>query len=610
MLTRWFGPVRCLSRLLRAQTRGGSIRLGAWLSVVVAVGLLGCSPRADDDAGERLAELIAREWEYRLSEDPLLATWAGDHRWNDRLPALAYADLERRSEVHAELLAEIEAIDSELLSAADRINAQMLARELRHAVENFELGGYQLPLNADSGFHSAFARLAREVPLRTVSDYENYVSRMRQAPVYFEQQISHLRSGLESGFSQPHKTLEGYEATMSIHLVEDATDSVFWPPFEEFPQSVEESEWSRLREAGRSAILEAVVPAYSGLHDFMTEVYIPQTRTSFGASKMPGGRDFYASEVRWFTTLDVTPEEVHQIGLEEVARIRVEMEAIVEEVGFEGSFGDFLEFLRTDARFYVDSPEALLKEASYIVKRMDGKLPSLFGRLPRLPYTVEPVPDHIAPKYTSARYVQAAENSGEPGIYWVNTHNLESRPLYSLEALSFHEAVPGHHLQIALAAELQDLPPFRRFASITAFVEGWALYAERLGIEVGFYTDPYSRFGLLSFEMWRACRLVVDTGVHALGWDRERMIDYMARNTALSAHEVETETDRYITWPGQALGYKMGELEIRKQRAFAEESLGSRFDVRDFHDAVLRNGAVPLGVLGELVREWVEAEGG
>jgi uncharacterized protein (DUF885 family) len=310
--------------------------------------------------------------------------------------------------------------------------------------------------------------------------------------------------------------------------------------------------------------------------------------------------------VRSFTTLEVTPEEVHQIGRGEVARIHTEMETVMRKTGFGGDFAAFLAFLRTDPRFYAKTPDQLLKEAAWIAKRMDGKLPSLFGRLPRLPYGVEPVPAHLAPKYTAGRYVQAPIDGTRAGTYWVNTHALESRPLYALEALTLHEAVPGHHLQIALQQELQGLPAFRKVAGVGAYIEGWGLYSERLGLEAGFYTDPYSDFGRLTYEMWRACRLVVDTGVHALGWTRQQAIDFLAGNTALSLHEVGTEVDRYISWPGQALAYKMGELKIRELRAYAEKELGVRFDVRAFHDAVLAHGPVPLTVLDEQVRAWVK----
>jgi uncharacterized protein (DUF885 family) len=353
--------------------------------------------------------------------------------------------------------------------------------------------------------------------------------------------------------------------------------------------------------------VEGVVPAYRTFLEFMVDEYIPGTRETLGASDLPDGGDYYRHKIREFTTLDLAPEEIHQIGLEEVGRIRAEMEAVIEEVGFEGTFADFLDFLRTDHGFYADTPDALLKEAAWIAKRMDGKLPSLFGRLPRLPYTVEAVPDYLAPKYTTGRYVGAPWGSSEPGRYWVNTYDLASRPLYNLEALTLHEAVPGHHLQIALNQEIEGLPPFRRFSYISAFGEGWGLYSEWLGLEAGFYTDPYSNFGRLTYEMWRACRLVVDTGVHALGWSRERMIDFLASNTALPLHEVETETDRYISWPAQALSYKLGEIEIRKLRGEAEQALGPSFDVRAFHDAVLANGSVPLPVLRQAVEAFIRS---
>jgi uncharacterized protein (DUF885 family) len=339
----------------------------------------------------------------------------------------------------------------------------------------------------------------------------------------------------------------------------------------------------------------------------MTGEYLPKTRTTTAAADLPRGREYYAHRVRYFTTLDVKPEDVHKIGLAEVARIHDEMLEVIRQTGFQGDFPAFLKFLRTDPRFYARTPEELLKQASFIAKRMDGKLPSLFSRLPRLPYGVEPVPAHLAPKYTGGRYVEAPVGGTRAGTYWVNTYALESRPLYVLEALTLHEAVPGHHLQIALQQELQGVPPFRRTAGVGAFVEGWGLYSERLGLEAGFYQDPYSNFGRLTYEMWRACRLVVDTGLHAFGWPRERAMDFLASNTALSLHEVGTETDRYISWPGQALAYKMGELKIRELRRMAETELGPRFDVRAFHDAILASGPVPLPVLEEQIRAYIAA---
>ena len=355
-------------------------------------------------------------------------------------------------------------------------------------------------------------------------------------------------------------------------------------------------------------IRESIVPSYKTLATFMTDDYIPGTRTSLGASELPDGRAYYAQRIRHFTTLDMTAKEIHQLGLDEVARIKAEMMEIIQEVEFEGSFAEFLEFLRTDPRFYAKTAEELLKEAAYISKRMDGKLPALFGLIPRLPYTVEPVPDHIAPKYTAGRYVGAPIGSTQPGRYWVNTYALETRPLYNLEALSLHEAVPGHHFQISLNQELEDLPNFRRHSYLSAFGEGWGLYSEWLGLEAGFYTDPYNNFGRLTYEMWRACRLVVDTGVHAMGWTRQQMMEFMGSNTALSHHEITTETDRYISWPAQALSYKIGQIKILELRRKAEKALGTSFDVRKFHDAVLGNGSVPLSVLEDVIDRFIERE--
>ena len=415
-----------------------------------------------------------------------------------------------------------------------------------------------------------------------------------------------MRRGLVRGMTLPRVVLAGYELTISAQIVEQVEESVFYKPFEEFPPGVPETERERLRSAGAAAVRDSLVPAYRAFLTFMTEDYIPNARTTIGASELPDGREYYEHLVRSFTTLDLSVDEIHQIGLDEVKRIQEEMRAVIEETGFRGDFPAFLKFLRTDPRFYAKTPEELLKQASFLAKKMDAKLPSLFNTLPRTPYGVAPVPDHIAPKYTGGRYVRAPTGGTEPGYYWVNTYALENRPLYVLESLTLHEAVPGHHLQIALNQEQSGVPDFRRHSYFSAFGEGWGLYAERLGLEAGFYTDPYSNFGRLTYEMWRACRLVVDTGMHAKGWTRQQAMDHLASRTALSLHEVRTETDRYISWPGQALAYKMGELTIRRLRREAEQALGPRFDVREFHDVVLSAGSVPLPVLEELVTEYIK----
>ena len=556
-----------------------------------------------------LDEIFNQEWETRLAENPLLATSAGRNEWNHLLPSVSAEDQERRATIARDFLDRLSQIQRPERGTQDRINYDIFERQLRDGIADFEFGAYEIPINADSGFHISFARLPNQMPFDTARDYENYIARLKAFPKYVEQQVGNMRRGLDRGMTIARVVLEGYEVTIDSHVVEDPEASVFYKPFARFPASVPPSDHERIRNSGKEAIRQAVVPGYQAFLDFMTGEYEPRARTTIGASELPNGTEYYQEQVRHFTTLDITADEVHQLGLSEVERIQAEMNQVIEEAGFEGDFAEFLEFLRTDPRFYAETPEQLLKEASYIAKKMDARLPSLFKRLPRLPYGVAPVPDHLAPKYTGGRYVSAPAGGSEPGYYWVNTYALQNRPLYVLEALTLHEAVPGHHLQHAIAEELEGLPNFRRYLYLSAFGEGWGLYSERLGIEAGFYTDPYSNFGRLTYEMWRACRLVVDTGMHAKGWTRRRAMDYLAARTALSLHEIRTETDRYIAWPAQALSYKMGELTIRRLRGEAEQALGSRFDLREFHDLVLSNGAVTLPILEDVVRASIEGGG-
>ncbi len=570
--------------------------------------LAGCGPQHPSAApGEaaKLHALFAEEWDFRTREDPLLATSVGRHDFDHLLPSMALEDLERRVETWRGFLERLSAIDRSRLDEADRRNADIFRRQLESFVEDFAAGGHQIPLTVDDGFHIGFARLPSSMPFATAADYEAYIGRLRAFPQYVAQHIALMRAGLERGFTLPRVVLDGYEVTIESHIVDDPGASVFHRPFDDFPTGVPESEGASLRQAGARAIVERVVPGYRSFLEFMVEEYVPGARTTLGASELPDGDDYYAQRIRHFTTLDLSAEEIHQLGLQEVARIRAEMQEVIAEVGFEGDFAAFLEFLRTDPRFYAETPEELLREASFIAKRMDARLPALFGHLPRLPYGVAPVPDHLAPKYTGGRYVEPPAGGRRPGYYWVNTYGLENRPLYVLTALTLHEAVPGHHLQVSLSQELEDLPDFRRYSYLSAFGEGWGLYSEWLGLEAGLYEDPYDDFGRLTYEMWRACRLVVDTGIHAQGWSRRQAMDYMARHTALSLHEIRTETDRYISWPGQALAYKLGELEIKRLRREAEEALGERFDVRAFHDAVLANGSLPLPVLETVIRGFI-----
>lgn len=566
-------------------------------------------PPPSPEAHRKLHALFEEEWQFRLEEDPLFATSVGDHRYDDRLPTVSVEAEAARTEARRRFRERLLSIDSASLDDADRVSRALFKRELDDAITDFELRGYRFPINADSGFHIEFAQLPEQVPLATLRDYENYLARLRAFLEYVRQNVELLREGVKTGWTVPRAVLQGYDGTVRSHVVDDPKKSRFYAPFVTFPAGVPESERERLRKAAEAAISEAVVPGYRLFLDFLTREYVPNARQTVGASDMVNGGEYYAYRVRHFTTLDLSPDQIHQIGLGEVRRIRGEMDAVIRQTGFSGDFAAFLKFLRTDPRFYAKTPEDLLKQAAWIAKRIDGKLPSLFKKLPRQPYGVEPVPADIAPKYTGGRYVGAPLDGKKAGTYWVNTYALESRPLYVLESLTLHEAVPGHHLQIALTKELPDQPNFRRYLYVDAFGEGWGLYSEGLGSEIGLSADPYSRFGRLTYEMWRACRLVVDTGLHAKGWTRQRALDYLAANTALSLHECATETDRYIAWPGQALAYKMGELKIRELRRRSEEALGPRFDVRDFHDVVLSGGTVTLPILEERVDAFIRSRG-
>ena len=559
--------------------------------------------RADEST--RFHALLEREWIVRLAENPLLATYAGVHTGDDRLPAAREEDLARRERETRAYLEGLGKIDRAALPPADQVSYDLFGTELRDRLDSRKFGEEQLMLNADSGFHTELAQLPDLVPLATVRDYENYLARLRQFPRVFDEGIALMRRGLARGMTPPRVAIAGVDATAAAHAVATPEESVLFEPFTAFPATFPAGERERLLAAGRSAVEESVLPSYRRFRDFLRDEYLPQSRGTLAAADLPDGREYYRYLIRHFTTLDMTPEAIHELGLRQVARIRGEMDGVMKKTGFTGDFAAFLQFLRSDPRFYAQSPDELLKEASFIAKRMDGKLPSLFHRLPRQPYGVAPVPAAMAPKYTSGRYVSAPVGGTQPGWYWVNTYALDKRPLYNLEALTFHEAVPGHHLQGALAQELEGLPQFRRFLYVDAFGEGWGLYSEWLGTEAGFYTDPYRDFGRLGYEAWRAARLVVDTGIHALGWSRERAIDYLAANTTLPLHEVTTEVDRYISWPGQALCYYLGFMKIRELRARAEEKLGEAFDVRDFHDAVLANGALSLPALERQIDDFI-----
>ena len=561
-------------------------------------------PRSDSPSAQ-LQELFDDEWEFRLRESPLFATHFGDHRFDDKLPAVSEADEERRASQERTFLERLAGIDRDRLSPDEQLNYGIFKRLEENSVAEHGFRSYRMPIDKRSGVHVFFPQLPDHVPLRTADDYAHYVARLSGFKALVEGHLDLMRMGIEHGQTLPRVVLEGIEDTIQPHIVEDPAESLLFKPFKEFPKTVPEAERKRLAEAGRAAIADSIVPGYRLLLEFCTGEYIPAARETIAASALPDGRAYYEHCVRLFTSLDITPGEVHEIGQGEVARIRKEMEQTIRDVGFEGGLHEFFKFLRTDKQFYAVTPDELLKETAYVLKKMDGELPKLFGRLPRMPYGIRPVPDYVAPKTTTAYYQPAPGDGSRAGFYYVNTYDLKSRPLYEIEALSLHEAVPGHHLQLALQKEIEGVPNFRRFGGFTAFVEGWALYAERLGLESGFFQDPYRNFGRLIYEMWRACRLVVDTGIHALGWTRQQAIDFMADNSALTLLNITNEVDRYISWPGQALAYKIGELKVRELRERAERELGAAFDVRAFHDVLLANGALPLDVLEATVEDWL-----
>lgn len=503
---------------------------------------------------------------------------------------------------------ELDNLSCDRLSREACINYRMFKRQMDQFIDAYETRAYLIPFNSDWSFWAGWARMAESSNFAGAADYEAYLARLRELPFVMDEYITLMRKGLEIGMTQPRVIMDGRDGSIRAQIVVSAEVSPFYQPFHALPDSMPAEQAETLAQGARQAIEQGVIPAYRRLLAFFLEEYAPGARETLGATQLPGGERFYQAQVRRYVTEDMTPREIHDIGLSEVARIRAEMDAIINEVEFDGSFEEFLTFLRTDEQFYARTPKELLALASYYAKKVDGRLPAFFGHLPRQPYGVAPVPAEIAPYFTAGRYAGAPAEARRGGFYWVNTHALESRTLYTLPALTLHEGAPGHHLQAALVLEQESMPPFRRNDYISAYGEGWALYAEKLGVEMDIYETPYEHFGRLTYEMWRACRLVIDTGVHAFGWTREQALDYLASNTALSLHEVTTEVDRYISWPAQALSYKLGEYTIWQLRRDAEARLGEDFDLRAFHDFILALGSVPLDILKDEVTRWIDGQ--
>ncbi|WP_300616145.1 DUF885 family protein [Dokdonella sp.] len=551
-----------------------------------------------ESADQRFEALYKQEWSWRQQQ---FGGYDDEDRESSerdrRLPDVGAAAQKQRLAYWSDVLKQLDAIPEAELSAENQVNLAVYRPQVENLAADIRFRGYEMPFNSDSQFWSNLGFMTRR-PLNSAEAVRNYIAKLDDVPRYFDQNIDNMRAGLKRGFSVPRAVLDGRDVSIASHAeVASPEASDFYKPLKSLPASIPAEEQAQLRADAQRAIREHVVPAYARLLKFFREDYVPKARKTLAAEAMPDGKAFYRQQIREYTTLDLDPEEIHRIGLGEVARIDAEMQATMKQTGFKGDFPAFLEFLRTDPQFYAKTPEELLMRAAWIAKQVDAKIGRFIGLLPRGRFGIEPVPEAIAPFWTAGR--------GSAHTYWVNTYDLPSRPLYNLPALTLHESSPGHSLQGALAEEQKHYPDFRSQNYISAYGEGWALYCEKLGKEMDIYHTPYEEFGRETYEMWRAARLVIDTGIHHKGWTRQQAIDYLASHTALSRHEVETEVDRYISWPGQALSYKLGEIKIVELRARAEKELGAKFDLRAFHDAVLGEGSVPLPVLERQIDRWI-----
>lgn len=560
-----------------------------------------------DAVAESFEELVEEHWQYQLKVNPLGATQRGIKRYNHLLPDASLNARRRHYEVNKGYVERLDNIDRAQLTPSDQVNYDLLKWVIEEAVAEFELGTYRMPLTTFSSFFTASIRTMSRAQFENEGDYYAYIERIGRLPSYFQQNINNMRLGLKDNFTQPRIVIEGIIPVVKAQVYDDPTQSALFEPFLKFPPSISEQKRAELISKAKQEISENANSAFASLARFLEKEYLPQTRESMGAYQMDGGKAYYAHQIkRYVTSTDKTAEQIHEVGLSEVARIKKEMLMLIEELAFDGDFDAFIKYLRTEPQFYAKTEQELLQHASYIAKRIDHRMPGFFGKLPRLPYGIEPVPLEIAPNYTTAAYWPATSGGTRGGTYVVNTYQLDQRPLYELVALTLHESVPGHHHQNALSQELENVSKFRQRLYLSAFGEGWGLYSEKLGIEMDVYQTAYEHFGRLSYEMWRACRLVIDTGIHAKGWTRQQGIDFLANNTSLSLANVRAEVDRYISWPGQALSYKLGELKIWELRRQAQNELRDDFDIRQFHDAILQNGALPLELLEKQIQQFIE----
>ena len=597
-------------------------KVGAVVFAVLVCPLIAMGQAANNAAGNeearRFRAFLAEDWKRWMQEYPEYATAVGfpgqNQRWTDDSPAGREAKMKHMRESAATM----KQFHREQLPAKEQLNYDLYLKKLQNSEEGLQYGGAAwggggniwIPITQMDGVQQNPAALLAMMPRQTVSDYEDILARLEALPLVVDQNMDLMKEGLKKGYSPPKITMRDVPKQVEDLIPADPMRSALLEPFTKFPASIGEADRMRLIERAKQIYTNADVPAYRKLHEYLVSTYIPACRESIAASDLPNGAAAYAYRVRWYTTTKLTPAQIHEIGLSEVKRIRGEMDKVIASTGFKGSFKEFTEFLRTDPQFFYEKPGDLVNGYRVITKEIDPQLAHEFGKLPRLTYGVVEIPAFTAPSQTTAYYQSGSPEAGRPGSYFVNTYNLKARPKWEMEALSLHESVPGHHLQIALAQEQEGVPEFRKHSGYTAFVEGWGLYAESLGPELGMYKDPYTKFGQLTYEMWRAVRLVVDTGMHSMGWTRQQAIDFFRENTSKTDQDITVEVDRYIVWPGQALAYKIGQIKIRELRTEAEKELGSKFNVRTFHDAVLEQGSVPLDLLQAHVEEWMKEQSG
>ena len=562
------------------------------------------SPAEVEAEVAKLRAVFDQAWEYDLQRNPEMATRLGDPRYNHRWTDYSLKAMSEDHLAEGQFLVQLSRVNRDRLPEEEQLNYDLFEQAYQKRMEAWQFRSWLMPVNQRSGVQTA-DQLADAIRFTTIKDYANWIARLRAIGILVQQNIALMRQGIAEGMVQPRIIMDRVPAQIEQHLVEDPTRSPFYKPFLKYPDTVSRDDQERLNQIARKTIVEIVVPAYREFHNFFINEYLPASRNSVGAWDLPDGRSFYQFRARYYTSTELTPDQIHELGQDEVRRIRSQMQGIIDELDFKGSFQDFLHFLRTDPQFYFEDPDELYQAYLATSKRIDPELVTLFGKLPRTPYGVRPIPDAIAPDTTTAYYMRPAADGSRAGYYYVNLYRPETRPKYEIEVLTVHEAMPGHHLQIALAQELGDMPNFRRYQGATAFVEGWGLYSESLGAELGLYKDPYSRFGQLTYEMWRAVRLVVDTGIHYRGWTRQQAIDFFKENAAKSELDITNEIDRYISWPGQALAYKIGEIRIKQLREAASTRLGSAFDVKEFHDVLLSAGALPLDLLEKRMQRWM-----